>query len=205
MSGRPEKRWGGRVIGDKSACTTWLQNRRLLSPKRMRNDKMFFVEIFSMQSISDRALCGFQVFVDRAIGMNEKPFAPVQPSDELRAWWKADPQARWDEFYRRYQRELEHQPGLCEQLRQRASTERVILVYAFGTPCENVAVPLKRHLEDLECRLRWQNGWMIGGHTAGVRDAIIRRGGIYYSRHKVWMMPSEEDTRVIRSILPGDF
>jgi uncharacterized protein YeaO (DUF488 family) len=54
----------------------------------------------------------------------------LAPSTELRRWFGHDP-VRWDEFRRRYERELDDggQAGTLEGLARRAETDQVTLVY----------------------------------------------------------------------------
>jgi len=176
----------------------------------MSSESEFSVDLLPVQRTVTISIRDVHFSVDDTEGggsgaKDETSFFSLCPSEKLLAWWEDFPEQRWDEFQRLYRRKLESQSSLCEQLRQHALAQRVILVYSRGTPSANAAIPLKQHLEELECRRRWQNGWMIGGHTAGVRSEIVSRGGIYYARHKAWMMPSDGDTRFIRSILPGNF
>lgn len=70
----------------------------------------------------------------------------LAPSTELRRWFGHDPE-RFDEFSRRYRRELEaHEPKL-EELRSRAQSGIVTLVYAARDTEHNDAVVLAGLLE----------------------------------------------------------
>jgi uncharacterized protein YeaO (DUF488 family) len=70
----------------------------------------------------------------------------VAPSSELRQWFQHDP-AKWDEFRRRYFRELEKNPDAWQPLLARARRGRVTLVYSAHDTEHNNAVALKQFLE----------------------------------------------------------
>ena len=61
---------------------------------------------------------GYRVYVDRLWprGLSHETFhydiweKQIAPSDELRKWFHADPDGRWQEFERRYSAELEAMP-----------------------------------------------------------------------------------------------
>lgn len=71
----------------------------------------------------------------------------VAPSTGLRQWFSHDP-ARWEEFRRRYFRELEANPGAWEPLVEAARQGDVTLVYSSRDTEHNNAVALKAFLED---------------------------------------------------------
>ena len=112
---------------------------------------------------------------------------------------------QWHEFCRRYRLELDQKPGECERLRSVAYGCRLALTYLSGDCRHNIAIALKQHLEHLECKRRYAAGWIIGGLTWPVRAEIERCGGLWFARHKVWMMPDHESWKYIHSLLPGDF
>jgi len=70
----------------------------------------------------------------------------VAPSTELRQWFEHDP-AKWDEFRRRYSRELEKHSEAWQPLLARARRGRVTLVYSAHDTEHNNAVALKEFLE----------------------------------------------------------
>jgi len=70
----------------------------------------------------------------------------VAPSSELRQWFEHDP-AKWDEFRRRYFRELEKHSEAWQPLLARASRGRVTLVYSAHDTEHNTAIALKEFLE----------------------------------------------------------
>ncbi len=67
----------------------------------------------------------------------------LAPSTELRRWFQHDP-ARWEEFRRRYRRELEERGRLesLRELRHQASRERITLVFGASDREHNDAVAL---------------------------------------------------------------
>ncbi|MFP5232775.1 MAG: DUF488 domain-containing protein [Acidobacteriota bacterium] len=70
----------------------------------------------------------------------------VAPSAALRQWFQHDP-AKWDEFRKRYFRELEQHPEAWEPLLARVRSSRVTLVYSARDTEHNNAVALKEFLE----------------------------------------------------------
>lgn len=70
----------------------------------------------------------------------------IAPSTELRKWFEHDP-AKWDEFQRRYWKELDEKPDVVETLRQRIREGPVTLIYSARDREHNAAVALKEYLE----------------------------------------------------------
>jgi uncharacterized protein YeaO (DUF488 family) len=70
----------------------------------------------------------------------------LAPSTDLRKWFGHDPK-KWDEFKRRYARELEPQAAALKQLVERARAGRVTLVFGAKDTLHNQAVVIKQHLE----------------------------------------------------------
>ncbi len=70
----------------------------------------------------------------------------VAPSTELRQWFHHDP-AKWQQFRKRYSRELDENPGPWERLLSRARRGRVTLVYSSHDEEHNNAAALKEFLE----------------------------------------------------------
>jgi uncharacterized protein YeaO (DUF488 family) len=71
----------------------------------------------------------------------------VAPSTDLRKWFGHDP-ARWDEFQRRYRRQLDDNAEATRPLLEAARRGRVVLLYAARDTEHNQAVVLKRWLEE---------------------------------------------------------
>lgn len=128
----------------------------------------------------------------------------LAPSDALWPQFSCDDHA-WHEFCRRYRLELEQKPSECERLRSLACECGLVLTYQTGDCRHNIAIAAKQHLEHLECKRRYNAGWIIGGLTWPVRDAIEARGGLWFPRHKAWTMPDYQSWKYIHSLLPGDF
>lgn len=70
------------------------------------------------------------------------------PTTELRKWFDHDPK-KWDEFRRRYFRELAKQKRPLQQLLDEAEAGRVTLVFAAKDIQHNNAVALKEYLDSL--------------------------------------------------------
>ena len=65
----------------------------------------------------------------------------IAPSTKLRKWFGHDP-SRFDEFRRRYVRELEQNDQLMDQLRKIAAGHKVTLLYGAHDEAHNQAVVL---------------------------------------------------------------
>lgn len=66
----------------------------------------------------------------------------IAPSTGLRKWFGHDPD-RWPEFRRRYVEEIERHPEQLDELRTRARTGRITLVFAAHDEAHNNAVVLR--------------------------------------------------------------
>jgi uncharacterized protein YeaO (DUF488 family) len=97
---------------------------------------------------------GFRVLVDRLWprGVTKEQAAldlwlkDAAPSPELRKWYGHD-LARWEEFQRRYWKELEGRTEAVGLLKKKAQQGRVTLVYAARDREHCSALALKRYLE----------------------------------------------------------
>ncbi|MBJ9696828.1 DUF488 domain-containing protein [Burkholderia cenocepacia] len=69
----------------------------------------------------------------------------VAPSNELRDWFGHDPQ-RWDEFRRRYERELDVSPASWQPILDAARKKPVTLFYGARDTEHNQAVVLRDYL-----------------------------------------------------------
>src|SRR3984893_1524669 len=93
---------------------------------------------------------GFRALVDRLWprGISKQRAAlddwlvDLAPSTALRKWLHHDP-TRWLEFARRYRAELRAQAAALQALRQRATQQRVTLLYAAHDARRNHAVVLR--------------------------------------------------------------
>ncbi len=70
----------------------------------------------------------------------------VAPSTELRRWFGHDPD-KWDEFRRRYQKELKDNNDLIKLLKRKAKAGTITLIYAARDEEHNGALVLKRFLQ----------------------------------------------------------
>jgi uncharacterized protein YeaO (DUF488 family) len=70
----------------------------------------------------------------------------VAPSTELRKWFGHDPD-RWDEFRRRYQKELRSKEDLIKLLKRKAKAGTITLIYAARDEEHNGALVLKQFLQ----------------------------------------------------------
>ncbi len=70
----------------------------------------------------------------------------IAPSTELRKWFGHDP-ARWDEFRRRYFRELDGRRDLVAELRKKIAGKNATLVFSAREARYNNAAALKDYLE----------------------------------------------------------
>ena len=70
----------------------------------------------------------------------------IAPSPELRTWFGHDP-ARWEQFQKRYWKELEEKKEAVRLLKKKGKQGTVTLVYAARDEEHNGALALKRFLE----------------------------------------------------------
>ncbi len=68
------------------------------------------------------------------------------PSTELRLWYAHDP-ARWNEFRKRYAKELQEHPAAWQPLLDAAQRGTITLLYSSREPELNNAAALKEFLE----------------------------------------------------------
>jgi uncharacterized protein YeaO (DUF488 family) len=93
---------------------------------------------------------GTRILVDRLWprGVTKKRAAidqwmkDIAPSTELRKWFSHDP-ARWDEFRRRYAKEVHQNAALLDRLRSLALHGPITLVYSAHDEQHNDAVELR--------------------------------------------------------------
>jgi uncharacterized protein YeaO (DUF488 family) len=70
----------------------------------------------------------------------------VAPSPELRKWFGHDP-ARWQQFQKRYRKELREQKDAIRLLTQKAKKGTLTMVYAARDEEHNAALALKTFLQ----------------------------------------------------------
>ena len=72
----------------------------------------------------------------------------ISPSTELREWYHADKENRWDGFHQKYLRELENSP-VVKELVSTIKREKVItLLFASKDTAHNNAVVLQAFLQE---------------------------------------------------------
>jgi uncharacterized protein YeaO (DUF488 family) len=71
----------------------------------------------------------------------------IAPSDELRKWFSHDPE-KWQEFRRRYKKELKGQSELLKRLKVKAKKENITLLFSARDVKYNNAIVLKEVIED---------------------------------------------------------
>jgi len=97
---------------------------------------------------------GFRVLVDRIWprGLKKEQAAidlwlkEVAPSSELRKWFGHDP-AKWDEFRKRYAKELDRNPDAVRLLEGKIRRGTLTLVFAAKDAEHSNAAALKEYLE----------------------------------------------------------
>lgn len=70
----------------------------------------------------------------------------VAPSEHLRKWFNHQPE-KWNEFKKRYFRELDANPKLIDRLAEWLGNRQLTLLYAAKDSNHNNAVALKEYLE----------------------------------------------------------
>lgn len=98
---------------------------------------------------------GYRVLVDRLWPRGVKKEAlqydlwdkDITPSSELRQWFHADPQNRWDAFSKKYQEELNHSQAVKDFITLLHDYPVVTLLYASKDTVHTHAKVLKAYLE----------------------------------------------------------
>lgn len=99
---------------------------------------------------------GYRIFIDRlwprGIKKEDAHFDEWQkdlaPSTELRKWFGHDP-TRFDEFRKRYKKELENCKEELYELQNKTKSEKITLLYAAKNTKMNNAVVVKEVLENM--------------------------------------------------------
>ncbi|HBC05873.1 MAG TPA: DUF488 domain-containing protein [Aequorivita sp.] len=71
----------------------------------------------------------------------------IAPSTELRKWFDHK-EERFDDFSKKYKKELEDHSGLVQQLLDKAKEKRLTLLYGAKDEKHNQAIVLKNYLEN---------------------------------------------------------
>lgn len=98
---------------------------------------------------------GYRVLIDRLWprGVSKKDahfdewLKDLAPTTELRKWFDHDPD-RFDEFRKRYKKELEGHKEELDKLRNRAKSETITLLFAAKNEEMNNAVVVREVLEE---------------------------------------------------------
>jgi len=97
---------------------------------------------------------GFRVLIDRLWprGLSKEPaqidlwLKDIAPSDKLRKWFSHDPK-KWNEFKKRYSKELDEKRELASRIKSLEKEEkRITLLYAAKDTEHNNAVFLQEYL-----------------------------------------------------------
>lgn len=70
----------------------------------------------------------------------------IAPSTELREWFHADPDNRWEDFARRYKSELDANPAFAAMKKIIADKPKVTLLYSSRDHLHNNAVVVRQQL-----------------------------------------------------------
>lgn len=97
---------------------------------------------------------GFRILVDRVWprGLKKEQvkadlwLRDIAPSTELRQWYRHD-EAKWDEFRKRYWRELRDRKQDIDVITAKDKEGKVILLYGARDVSHNNAVALKEYLD----------------------------------------------------------
>lgn len=98
---------------------------------------------------------GYRIYVDRLWprGLSHENFhydlwdKEIAPSTELREWFHANPEGRWEEFSTCYKEELEQNPAFATLVKEIDGKPKVTLLYSSHDHAHNNAVILASMLE----------------------------------------------------------
>lgn len=101
---------------------------------------------------------GFRVYIDRLWprGLSHETFhydlwdKDIAPSAELREWFHADPESRWEEFETKYMAELRQSPAMAALAKLLDTKPVVTLLYSSHDREHNNAVVVWRYLTSTE-------------------------------------------------------
>lgn len=99
---------------------------------------------------------GWRVYIDRLWprGLSYETFKydywdkEISPSTELREWFHADPETRWEGFREKYAAELRANPAFSDLKQEIADKPVVTLLYSSHDRDHNNAVVVKTLLEE---------------------------------------------------------
>ena len=107
--------------------------------------------MFKIKRITDTPESGDGFLIDRVWPRDVEVsmdlwLKEIAPSTELSQWFAHNPE-KWEEFQRRYARELDTWPQLTTLLKVESADGPVTLLYFASDPEHNQAVALKAHLQ----------------------------------------------------------
>ncbi len=73
-------------------------------------------------------------------------YKDIAPSTDLRKWFDHDAD-KWEEFKKKYKKELKNQKELVEQIKEDADGHNVTLLYAAKDTEHNQAVVIKEYID----------------------------------------------------------
>jgi len=99
---------------------------------------------------------GYRILVDRLWPRGIKKdhanidlwLKEIAPSDSLRKWFNHEPE-KWEEFKRRYSKELEEKQDLVGQVVQQSKKGKVTFLFSAKDETHNNAVALREYLLEL--------------------------------------------------------
>ena len=97
---------------------------------------------------------GMRILVDRVWphGVKKEDFdydewyKELAPSTELRKWFDHDPE-KWDDFKKKYFKELKKQDKLLEEIKGKSDGHNVTLIYGAKDEEHNQAIVIKEYIE----------------------------------------------------------
>lgn len=98
----------------------------------------------------------------------------VAPSTELRRWFGHRPE-RWEEFRRRYRKELDAKPDAWASILDRSQRGTVTLLYSAHDVLHNGALVLRDYLIDQQRRQRTSRTTTRAGSVASIKAAAPSR------------------------------
>lgn len=75
-------------------------------------------------------------------------YKELAPSTDLRKWFNHDPD-KWDEFKKRYSRELDGHKDLLKEIKKESDGHNVTLIYGAKDEEHNQAVAIREYIEDI--------------------------------------------------------
>lgn len=100
---------------------------------------------------------GYRIYIDRLWprGLSHETFhydwwdKDIAPSTELREWFHADPNTRWEEFKARYTAELSNNPAMTGLRNEIDGRQKITLLYSSKDEAHNNAVVVAEVLSKL--------------------------------------------------------